>query len=109
MAEVYKNFGLDVTDSASAAYTCPAETTAIVIHLQAANIDGTMAADVTVTWTDASGSDEPTTLLHTVPIPAGSALNCLAGKLVLEAGDKIMAEASDANAIFLSGSVLEMD
>ena len=108
MAETFKNFKLALTDSSATAYTCPSATTAIVLLLQVSNIDGTNEADATVTWTDASDSGASTALVSAVPMPAGSALGVLSGKLVLEAGDTIAGLASADGDLVLSGSVVEM-
>ena len=108
MAETFKNFKLALGTSSATAYTCPAATTAIVLLLQVSNIDGTNEADATVTWTDDSDSDASTALVSAVPVPAGSALGVLSGKLVLAAGDTIAGLASAAGDLVLSGSVVEM-
>jgi len=108
MAETFKNFKLALGTSSATAYTCPAATTAIVLLLQVSNIDGVNEADATVTWTDSSDGDASTALVSTVPIPAGSSLGVLSGKLVLEAGDTIAGLASAASDLVLSGSVVEM-
>ena len=108
MAETFKNFKLALGTDSATAYTCPAATTAIVLLLQVSNIDGTNEADATVTWTDASDSDASTALVSAVPVPAGSALGVLSGKLVLEAGDAIAGLASAASDLVLTGSVVEM-
>jgi hypothetical protein len=108
MAETFKNFKLALTDSSATAYTCPAATTSIVLLLQVSNIDGTNEADASVSWTDASDSGVSTSLVSAVPVPAGSALGVLSGKLVLEAGDTIAGLASAASDLVLTGSVVEM-
>ena len=108
MAETFKNFKLALGTDSATAYTCPAATTSIVLLLQVSNIDGVNEADATVTWTDASDSNASTALVSTVPIPAGSSLGVLSGKLVLEAGDTIAGLASAASDLVLSGSVVEM-
>ena len=108
MAETFKNFKLALGTSSATAYTCPAATTAIVLLLQVSNIDGTNEADASVSWTDASDSDASTALVSAVPIPAGSSLGVLSGKLVLEAGDAIAGLASAASDLVLTGSVVEM-
>ena len=108
MAEAFKNFKLALGTDSATAYTCPAATTAIVLLCQVANIDGVNEADTTITWTDASDSDASTALVSAMPIPAGSALGVLSGKLVLEAGDTIAGLASAASDLVLSGSVVEM-
>jgi len=109
MAETYKNFGLELTETSAVAYTCPSGKITIVIGLQAANSDGEYEADINLAWTDASAGDAETELLFAIVVPPGSALNCLAGKLVLEAGDSIVANTSVDDAIALTGSVVEMD
>jgi len=108
MAETFKNFKLALTDSSATAYTCPAARTAIVLMLQVSNIDGTNEADASVSWTDSSDSGASTALVSTVPVPAGSSLGVLSGKLVLEAGDTIAGLASAASDLVLTGSVVEM-
>jgi len=108
MAETFKNFKLALGTDSATAYTCPAATTAIVLLLQVSNVDGVNEADATITWTDASDSNASTALVSAVPVPAGSALGVLSGKLVLAAGDTIAGLASAAGDLVLSGSVVEM-
>lgn len=108
MAEAFKNFKLALGTSSATAYTCPSATTSIVLLLQVSNIDGTNEADATVTWTDASDSNASTALVSAAPVPAGSALGVLSGKLVLAAGDTIAGLASAAGDLVLTGSVVEM-
>ena len=107
MAEAFKNFPYAMTTTNGTAYTCPSGKTAIVLCLQVTNVDGTVSADATVSWTDASQSGLETCLVKSCPIPAGGALNILAGKLVLESGDSIKANASADNKLVLTGSVVE--
>jgi len=108
MAEAFKNFPHVITTTNGTAYTCPSGKTAIVLCLQVTNVDGAVSADATVSWTDASQSGLETCLVKSCPIPAGGALNILAGKLVLESGDSIKANASADNKLVLTGSVVEM-
>lgn len=105
----YKNFRLAVTASYSTAYTCPASTTAIVIHCQAANIDGTNSATFGAQWLDSSASNAATRLMHSdVVIPIKSSLNPIGGQLALEAGDALQFIAGATNDVEVSGSVLEI-
>ena len=108
MAETFKNFKGAMGTSAEVVYTCPAATTAIVLTIQVTNIDGVNEADASVLWADASDSAAETYLIKAAPVPAGSALGVLSGKLVLEAGDTIKALASATGDLVVSGSVLEM-
>ena len=52
--------------------------------------------------------DAATNLVKTLTIPPDAALNPIGGKLVLEAGDTIQAQASAAGDLELSLSVLEI-
>ncbi len=108
MANTFKNFRALMTTTGALAYTCPAATTAIVIHLQVANVDGTNAADATIYWTDDSNADAVTRLCYTVPVVADTSIGVMEGKLVLEAGDTIVGIASANGDLELSGSVMEI-
>lgn len=108
MANTFKNFGDAIVTGGTTLYTCPAATTAIVLHCQVANVDGTNSADASVYWTDDSDTDEVTYLAKTVAVAADTALSVLTGKLVLEAGDTIVGVASADSDLEVSGSVLEI-
>lgn len=108
MANTFKNFRAALVTGGVTAYTCPAATTAIVLHLQASNVDGTNSADVTVRWTDSSNSNTVTRLANVIPVPAKTSVSVLIGKLVLEAGDTIAGVASADGDLELGGSVLEI-
>jgi hypothetical protein len=64
--------------------------------------------EVEVWWTDASDTNAVTRLVKDVVIPAKAALAPLAGKLVLEAGDKIRALGQTNNDAEVTVSVLEI-
>jgi|TARA_R100000458_G_C8270391_1_gene245133 hypothetical protein len=89
MAETFKNGVLNITNSEQDIYTCPGSTTAIVISLRIANVDGSAEDSVTARFLDSDGSTDAS-LATTVAVPADSVLE-LAGesKIALEAGDKI--------------------
>lgn len=108
MAETFDNFKSVLGTTASTIYTCPAATVAIVLLIQVTNVDGLNEADATVLWVDSSDSSAETELIKSAPVPAGSALNVLGGKLVLKAGDSIKAYASAASDLKITGSVVEM-
>lgn len=108
MANTFKNFRGALTTGGVTVYTCTAATTAIVLHLQVANVDGVNSADATVRWTDSSNSGAVTRLANTVAVPADTSISVLTGKLVLEAGDTIVGVASADSDLELSGSVLEI-
>jgi len=106
MAETFQAVNVLLGNSADAvAYTCPGSTTAIVIHCQVANVDGTNAADLNIDHNDGS---VVAALVSTLSVPADSAVNPIGGKLVLEAGDELRAWAGAASDLELTLSVLEI-
>jgi len=107
MANTFKNAKLKVQDSATDIYTCPSATVAIVIGCQVANVSAT-AEEVEVWWTDASDADAVTRLVKDVIVPVQAALAPIAGKLVLEAGDKIRALGENNDDAEITVSLLEI-
>lgn len=108
MTIAYKNAKLAMTTGGGTVYTCPAATTAIVIGAQIANIDGTNSANATASWTDASNSNAETNLLKVVPVAAGSAIQVIIGRLVLDAGDTLKALASADGDLIITASIMEI-
>ena len=107
MANTFKNAKLKIQDAATDVYECPSATTAIVLGCQVSNVSAT-AEEVEVWWTDASDSNAITRLVKDVIIPAQSSLAPIAGKLVLEAGDKIRAIGETNDDAEIVVSVLEI-
>ncbi len=108
MANTFKNKVADLGNSAdTAVYTCPASTTAIIVHCQVANIDGTNAADLYMDLFDTSASAAKA-LAHEISVPADSALNPIGGKLVLEAGDELRAWAGAASDLEITLGILQI-
>ena len=108
MARTYKNARAVLSTTAADVYTCPANTTAIVLQAQIANTTSAAAA-ATVQWTDSSNSAAVTRLMTGTPIPANQGMSAIgSSKLVLEAGDKIQAYGGTASAIELTLSILEI-
>lgn len=106
MAETFQTVNVALGNTADAVvYTCPAATTAIVIHCQVANVDGTNAADLNIDMNDGS---VVAALVSTLSVPADSAVNPIGGKLVLEAADELRAWAGAASDLELTLSVLEI-
>ena len=106
MAEAFKAVNVNLGDSADAvAYTCPGSTTAIVIHCQVANVDGTNSADLNIDHNDGS---TVSALVSTLAVPADTAVNPIGGKLVLEAGDELRCWASATGDLELTLSVLQI-
>jgi len=107
MANTFKNAKLKIQDSLTDVYECPSATVAIVIGCQVANVSSD-PEEVEVIWTDASDGDAVTRLVKDVISPAQAALAPIAGKLVLEAGDKIRAVGEDNDDAEIVVSVLEI-
>lgn len=110
MAETFKFVNATLTTEEIASqnlYTSPAETTSIVFMGQIANSDGANAAAFSVTATDSSGATT-TYLAKDIPVPADAATTFLTGKLVLEAGDYISANANANSHIDVSLSILQL-
>lgn len=108
MALTYKPARQAVGVTYATVYTCPAATTAIVLNAQAANVDGTVAADISVQWLDNSAADVATRLGDVISVPPNAALNLLGGPIVLEAGDALQAKASAAGDIEITLAVSEL-
>lgn len=107
MAETFRMYNQTLTTANANVYVSPANTTSIVILGQIANIDTVNTSDVYITATD-SGNTSTRFLAKKVPVPAAAATTFLTGKLVLEAGDYIAANANLNSAIDVTLSVLQI-
>ena len=108
MANIYKNVQklLDSTSPTQEMYASPAETTSIVKTINLYNNHGSNL-DVTVTVYDASSST--TFEYQKITVVASDSVDLLTfnNVLVLEAGDKIQMQVSQANAITMTAAVLQ--
>lgn len=112
MANTFKNAKAVLKDSTTAptgvpVYTCPAATVAVVIGCQIANVSAA-AEEVQVWWVDSSDSNAVTRLVEDVLVPGKAALAPIAGKLILEAGDSLVAQGEDDDDAEITVSVLEI-
>lgn len=107
MAETFKNARKVATTSYADIYVCPAGTTAIVISLQAANV-GAVSRTVSAQYLDDSAADAATRLVEAVTIPVGAAIDLVAKRVVLEAGDALQVKASANTDVEVSAHVLEI-
>lgn len=112
MAETFVNkvadLGTTSDDGASnGIYTAGSGVTAIVVHCQVANIDGTNAADLNMDLHDTSTSAAKA-IVSTLSVPADSAVNPIGGKLVLETGDTLRAWAGAASDLEITLGILEI-
>ena len=100
MANTFKNYvAASVGTSATTVYTVPASTTAVTIGLTVAN---TTASQITVD-VQAAG----VYVVKGAPIPAGSGLSVLDGKIILETTDTVVVTSDTASSADVILSVLE--
>ena len=108
MANIYKNVQklLDSTSPTQEMYASPDATTSIVKTINLYSNHGS-SLDVTVTIYDASSTT--TFEYQKVAVDASNSVDLLTfnNVLILEAGDKIQLQASQANAITMTASVLQ--
>lgn len=110
MANTFNNANVKLSSTSTTdLYQAPttASSVAIVLSVLVANVDGVNSADITLTKTDSSNTEQ-TKIAHTVPVPADSTLEAIPNKLVLKAGEKIRGTASAANDLDITVSVLEI-
>lgn len=107
MAESFKHKHYSLTTANTTLYSCPVATTGIVIMAQVANKSNVDSTTVTVTSTTAADGVTKF-LIKEVVIPSAVAASVLTGKLVLEAGDSISANAATNNMIDITFSILEI-
>ena len=86
----------------------PNATGAVLIGLHAANI-GNVTAKVDIYFRDnaSSAATDNVYIIRNADVPAGSTLNALPSKIVLNYQDKIYMQATVANTIQVTASVLE--
>ena len=100
MANTFKNYtGASIGTSPSTVYTVPASTTSVIIGLNLAN---RTASSVTVDVQLGS-----TYIVKAAPVPTGSALSVLDGKIIAETAETIVITSDTASSIDAIVSVLE--
>ena len=100
MANTFKNHTKSsIGTTGQSVYTVPASTTSVMIGL---NLSNTAASQIT-----ADVLLDGIHIIKNVPIPAGSALDALGGKIILEAGNNVVVESDTANSLDVILSVLE--
>lgn len=100
MANTFKNYtSASVGTSATTVYTVAASTTAVTIGLNVAN---TTAAQIKVDVQCAGAY-----VVKGAPIPAGSGLSVLDGKIILETTDTVVVTSDTASSADVILSVLE--
>ena len=100
MANTFKNYtSASVGTSATTVYTVPASTTAVIIGCNVAN---RTASSITVDVQLGS-----TYIIKDAPIPSGSALSVLDGKIIAETTETIVVTSDTASSADVILSVLE--
>ena len=98
MAETFNTADIAVTSTEQTLYTAPSGSgdVSIILSLRVTNIDGTNAADATITYNDQSNTRA---IASTISVPADSALNVIDknSSFYLEEGDSIEGGASAAS------------
>jgi hypothetical protein len=99
----FKSYAANITTVPTNVYTCPAETTAIVLLAQATNVNASDDGNITF-YTSMNGNTE---LTKDFTIPVGDSAALLSGKLVVEAGNSIGVYANANSVLKLTLSILE--
>jgi hypothetical protein len=111
MAETFNNASVKLTTAnVTDIYQAPtgnAGDRAIVLSCLVANVDGSAAADITITVTDGSNA-VLSTLASTITVPADASLEVVANKVILKQSQKIRATASVASDLEVTLSALEI-
>jgi hypothetical protein len=100
---VFQTVTAVVNTSPTEVYTAPIGYTGVVLLAQVANI-GATSSDVTLVHRRSSTDTE---MLKQFPISANDTANLLAGKLVLESGDKLVLSGSNGTNLKFVASILE--
>ena len=100
---VFQTVTAIVSVSPTVVYTAPVGYTGVVLLAQVANI-GASSADVTLVHRRSSTDTE---MLKEYPISASDTANLLAGKLVLESGDRLVLSGSNGTDLKFIASILE--
>jgi hypothetical protein len=100
---VFQTITAVVSTSPTVVYTAPVGYTGVVLLAQVANI-GSSSYDVTFVHRRSSTDTE---MLKNYPISANDTANLLAGKLVLESGDRLVLSGSNGTNLKFIASILE--
>jgi hypothetical protein len=100
---VFQTVTAVVSASPTVVYTAPVGYTGVVLLAQVANV-GASSADVTLIHRRSSTDTE---MLKNYPISSSDTANLLAGKLVLESGDRLVLSGSNGTDLKFIASILE--
>ena len=88
-------------------YTVPSSTTTIIIGLTIAN-NVSNAITVDVKLESSTSGNANVNIGQNLPIPSGSSLDALAGKVVLQTTDVLKIQSDTANSVDIALSVMEI-
>tara|TARA_R100001079_G_scaffold63658_1_gene33034 strand:- start:9 stop:368 length:360 start_codon:yes stop_codon:yes gene_type:complete len=118
MANTFRVVSHDVMPASSGTpedlYTTPSSTTTVVLGIMVANVHSSQVTASVKLVSDTSGGGRAATntttfLVKDAPVPVGSSLELLSGnKVVLETTDKIQIDASVANKVSVTMSIMEI-
>ena len=100
---VFQTVTAVVSTSPTVVYTAPVGYTGVVLLAQVTNV-GTSSYDVTLVH---RRSSTDTRMLKNYPIAGNDTANLLAGKLVLESGDRLVLSGSNGTNLEFIASILE--
>ena len=100
---VFQTIPAIVSTTPNAVYTAPVGYTGVVLLAQVTNI-GSNSHDVTLIHRRGATDTE---MLKSYPISGNDTVNLLAGKLVLESGDRLVLSGSNDNNLKFIASILE--
>ena len=107
MANIYKNELVDLTTTDNTTvYTTPSDSRAIIKSIIVSE-DAGSGANITVTLVDASANIF--SLFKTKAIASNATTQLLTQPLVMEAGEALKVQASDANELHVIASILEIE
>jgi hypothetical protein len=99
----FKSYTANLTTISTSIYTAPSGYTTVMLSAQISNISGNT---ITVSGYHIR-SGNPTALIIGASVPVNDALNLLTGKVILQTGDSLYANASANTAAQILVSVLE--
>jgi len=99
----FKSIAANVTTIPNYVYTCPGDTTAIVLLAQATNVNTTLDGNITFF----SNLNNNTELVKNFIIPKQDAASLITGKLVVETGKSLGVYANANNVLKITLSILE--
>ena len=109
MATTFNNAQLALTTATTTVYQAPTtgSNVGVVLSMIVSNITTSTNPEVTILKTS-SADTEQSKLAFGIPVPWGTALECVSNKIVLKAGEKIRASSNTASALNVTLSVMEI-